>query len=158
MSDESTQQATIGRVAGIDYGTVRIGVAVTDGRRTLASPLENYARSGPEADARFFDRLVREEQVVLFVVGLPVHLAGHESGKSHEARQFAAWLAKTTGVRVVFSDERFTSSEADALLAQGELTSKKRKQRRDMLAAQIMLSGWLEAGQPMSGELLGLDE
>ena len=110
--------------------------------------------SGPN----FFDHLVREEQIVLFVVGLPVHLAGHESGKSHEARQFAAWLGKTTGVRVVFSDERFTSSEAEALLAQGEMTSKKRKQRRDMLAAQIMLSGWLEAGQPMSGELLGLDE
>jgi len=158
MPDESIQQSTAGRVAGIDYGTVRIGVAVTDSRRTLASPLENYTRSGPEADARFFQRLAREEQIGLFVVGLPVHLAGHESAKSVEARRFATWLAETTSVPVVFSDERFTSSEAEALLAQGEMTSKKRKQRRDMLAAQIMLSGWLEAGQPMSGELLGLDE
>lgn len=147
-----------GRVAGIDYGTQRIGVAVTDARRTLASPLVNYTRSGPEADARFFQRLVREEQIVLFVVGLPVHLAGHESAKSLEARRYGQWLAETTSVQVVFADERFTSSEADALLAQGELTSKRRKERRDMLAAQIMLAGWLEAGQPMSGELKGLDE
>ena len=158
MTDNSHALPSTGRVAGIDYGTMRIGVAVTDSRRTLASPLANYTRGGPEADSRYFRQLAREEQVVLFVVGLPVHLAGHESNKSLEARRFAQWLGETTGVRVVFSDERFTSSEADTLLAQGELTSKKRKQRRDMLAAQIMLSGWLEAGQPMSGELLGLDE
>ena len=158
MSNHPIPLPSAGRVAGIDYGTMRIGVAVTDSRRTLASPLANYTRGGPEADARYFQQLAREEQVVLFVVGLPVHLAGHESAKSLEARRFAQWLSETTGVRVVFSDERFTSSEADTLLAEGELTSKKRKQRRDMLAAQIMLAGWLEAGQPMSGELLGLDE
>jgi len=147
-----------GRVAGIDYGTQRIGVAVTDSRRTLASPLANYTRSGADADARFFTKLVDEEQLALFVVGLPVHLAGHESAKSTEARKFAAWLRETTGLPVVFADERFTSSEADALLSQGNLTSKRRKERRDMLAAQIMLAGWLEAGQPMETELKGLDE
>jgi putative Holliday junction resolvase len=153
-----TSLNTSGRVAGIDYGTLRIGVAVTDSRRTLASPLANYSRSGVEADALFFQRLVQEEQLVLFVVGLPVHLAGHESAKSTEARKFAEWLHESTGVPVVFSDERFTSSEADALLSQAELTGKKRKQRRDMLAAQIMLAGWLEAGQPLDAKLKGLDE
>jgi putative Holliday junction resolvase len=158
MTDKSNPPDGIGRVAGIDYGTLRIGVAVTDSRRTLASPHTNYPRSGPEADARFFKRLAQEECIVLFVVGLPVHLAGHESAKSLEARRFATWLAEITSIPVVFADERFTSAEADALLSQGEMTSKKRKQRRDMLAAQIMLAGWLEAGQPLTGELKGLDQ
>lgn len=158
MNTTPNLQSASGRVAGIDYGTQRIGVAVTDSRRTLASPLENYTRAGADADARFFNKLVRDESIVLFVVGLPVHLAGHESAQSVEARQFGKWLSETTGVPVVYSDERFTSSEADALLSQGALTSKRRKERRDMLAAQITLTGWLEAGQPMDVELKDLDE
>ena len=65
-----------GRVAGIDYGTVRIGIALCDPSRTLASPYETYSRRGTEQDARRFQRLVAEEQVTRFVVGLPVHLDG----------------------------------------------------------------------------------
>ena len=81
-----------GRVAGIDFGTVRIGIAISDPGRSIASPLENYTRQGLEQDARRFRRLVAEENVALFVVGLPVHLSGQESRKSQEARQFGKWL------------------------------------------------------------------
>ena len=68
-----------GRVAAIDYGTVRIGIAVSDSRRTIASPLENYTRRSKEADADYFRRLASDENIALFVVGLPVHLDGRES-------------------------------------------------------------------------------
>ena len=74
-----------GRIAAIDYGTVRIGIAVTDSRRTIASPLENYTRRDSARDAERFKHLVREEQITLFVVGLPVHNNGRESQKSIEA-------------------------------------------------------------------------
>ena len=134
-----------GRVAGIDYGTVRIGIAITDARREIASPYENYTRSGLQADARRFQRLVREEDVKLFVVGLPIHLDGRESQKSLEARQFGKWLSEATGVAVEFFDERFTSSQAEQFLLAAELTSKRRKARMDMLAAQILLTAWLES-------------
>jgi putative Holliday junction resolvase len=134
-----------GRVAGVDYGTVRIGIAITDPGRTLASPLEQHTRAGAAADACYFQRLVEREDVRLFVVGLPVHLSGDESQKSHEAREFAQWLGETTGVPVELFDERFTTSLADEALAAGELTKKKRKARRDMLAAQMLLSAWLDA-------------
>ena len=106
-----------GRVAGIDYGTVRIGIALCDPSRTLASPYETYSRRGTEQDARRFQRLVAEEQVTRFVVGLPVHLDGRESRKSEEARMFGRWLGEVTGVAVEFFDERFTSVEAAVLLA-----------------------------------------
>jgi putative Holliday junction resolvase len=134
-----------GRVAGIDYGHVRIGVAITDERRSLASPLANYNRRGQLADATWFRQLAAQERVIRFVVGLPVHLDGRESQKSQEARRFGAWLAEATGVEVEFFDERFTSAQAEELLLGAELTKKRRKARLDMLAAQIMLSAWLES-------------
>ena len=140
-----TSSQPSGRIAGIDYGTVRIGVAITDPARTLASPLEQHNVGDKQADARYFQRLAREEAIKLFVVGLPIHLSGEESQKSYEARQFAKWLGETTGVPVELFDERFTTAEAEAALLSGELTSKQRKKRRDMLAAQFMLSAYLDA-------------
>jgi putative Holliday junction resolvase len=71
-------------------------------------------------------------------------LDGGESQKSTEARQFGRWLAETTGVGVEFFDERFTSHEAEQYLLAAEMTKKRRKKRMDMLAAQIMLTAYLE--------------
>lgn len=107
----------------------------------------NYARRDLASDARFFQQLAKDEAIVKFVVGLPVHTDGSESQKSIEARQFGAWLAETTSVEVVFFDERYSSAEAEAHLIDAGLTSKQRKQRLDMLAAQIMLSAYLEASE-----------
>ena len=135
-----------GRVAGIDYGTVRIGVAISDAERRLASPYENYTRRDKQTDARWFQQFVKEEQIVLFVVGLPLYPSGDESAKSYEARNYGAWLTEQTGVPVEFFDERYTSAEAEQMLQAAELTSKRRKARRDMLAAQIILSSYLESG------------
>ena len=135
----------LGRIAGIDYGRVRVGIAVSDPGRTLASPHENYTRRGAEADARYFRDLVAQDRVVLFVVGLPVHLDGRESQISHEARQFGQWLAATTAVPVEFFDERFSTSEAHELLKDAAVKHKRRKRKLDMLAAQIMLSAYLES-------------
>jgi putative holliday junction resolvase len=138
------EKPAAGRVAGIDYGHVRIGIAISNPERTIVSPLENYTRRGLEQDAQRFRRLTAEESVVLFVVGLPIHLDGGESAKSQEARQFGKWLGEVTGVRVEFFDERFTSHEAEQLLLAADMTRKRRKNRMDMLAAQIMLSAYME--------------
>jgi putative holliday junction resolvase len=148
----------LGRVAGIDYGTVRIGIALSDPGRSIASPIENYTRRNPELDAQRFQRLVKEESVTQFVVGLPVHLDGRESQKSFEARQFGKWLTEITGVPVDFFDERFTSTEAENLLINAEMTSKRRKKRLDMLAAQIMLTAYLESSSRGDNDPGGLDD
>ena len=134
-----------GRVAAIDFGTVRLGIALSDSRRTIASPFENYTRRDKALDSARFRQLVRDEQVAQFVVGLPVHTSGHESQKSIEAREFGAWLQETTGVPVAYFDERFTTVEAEQLLAQAKLTKARRKARLDMLAAQILLTAYLES-------------
>lgn len=147
-----------GRLAGIDFGTVRIGVAVTDPSRTLASPFENYTRRGAEGDAAYFRELAEQEQIVGFVVGLPVHTSGDESQKSHEARQFGQWLAETTSLPVQYYDERYTSSQAEQLLGGAQLTKKQRQKRRDMLAAQIILASYLESNTRQQHDPGSLDD
>ncbi len=133
-----------GRVAGIDYGTVRIGVAVSDPKRLLASPLENYTRRSREQDARHFQKLVHAEQIAGFVIGLPIHASGQESRKSWEARQFGQWLSEVTQRPVCYYDERYTTSQASEALTAADLTKKQRKKRLDKLAAQIILAAFLE--------------
>jgi putative pre-16S rRNA nuclease len=134
------------RIAGIDYGTVRIGIAMADLEVGIAGPYETYTRRGEELDAAYFRKLAREEKLSRLVVGLPVHLDGNESQKSREARQFGAWLEQITGVPVEYFDERFTSTEAEAILGEAQLTKKRRRARVDQLAAQIMLTAYLESG------------
>jgi putative Holliday junction resolvase len=142
MSDELP---ATGRLAGIDFGTVRIGVALCDPGRTLASPHENYTRRGAAQDAEYFRRLIEEERVAGFVVGLPVYASGEESGSSQAARQFGLWLTETTGKPVRYFDERYTSAQAEQMLGLAGLTKKRRKERLDKLAAQIILSAYLES-------------
>jgi putative Holliday junction resolvase len=151
-----------GRIAGIDFGTVRIGIALADAERTLASPFATYVRRGEAADRGYFRRLVADEHVGQFVVGLPVHLDGRESAKSAEARRFGAWLAGATGIDVQFFDERFTTHEAQLHLAEAKLSKKKRQARLDKLAAQIMLAAYLEVSRADARRLAepprGLDD
>ena len=142
MSDEIP---ATGRLAGIDYGTVRIGIAISDAGQTIASPLDNYNRRNQQLDDRYFVEMVKQESVVGLVVGLPVHLSGDESQKSNEARQFGKRLGQLTGLPVAYFDERFTSAHAEQLLQASGLTKKKRKQRLDKLAAQILLTAYLES-------------
>lgn len=134
------------RIAGIDFGRARIGIAVVSTEVGLAMPLETYHRRGPVEDAKRFQQLVAEEGIDRFVVGLPVHVDGRESAESRAAREFGEWLAEQTGRPVEYFDERYTSIEAEELLREQPLRASQRKARRDALAAQIILTGYLEAG------------
>ncbi|MHB1425827.1 MAG: Holliday junction resolvase RuvX [Gemmataceae bacterium] len=136
------------RLLGVDYGSVRIGLAVSDAERRLSSPLAVQERSNRERDAAYFRVLVEAEEIGAIVVGLPVHLDGREGQKAVEARVFGAWLAESTGLPVTFWDERFSTVEAESALWQAGLTHKKRKARRDRVAAQMILQAYLDAGCP----------
>jgi putative Holliday junction resolvase len=144
MTSESNSSAQRGRLAGIDYGTVRVGVALTDFDQRYCSPHEIYNRRTLPLDAAYFKKLVKEERVILFVVGLPTHLDGYESAKSLEVRKFGKWLTEQTGLSVEYTDERYSSVEADNLLRDAGLKASERKKKLDMLAAQILLSSYLE--------------
>lgn len=150
MPSTSDQQPTPslpteGRLLGIDYGHVRVGIAVSTPEQNIASPLENYTRGSDDADAEFLRELVDEYRIVGIVVGLPVHMSGDESESSRRAREFGAWVGRVTGLPVAFWDERFTSSMAEAHLMSAQLTKKQRAARRDKLAATFLLQSYLDA-------------
>lgn len=146
------------RWMGVDYGDKRIGLALADDETKIATPWQNYTRRSPEVDADFFRAICQAEGLNRIVVGLPVNTDGSEGDKARAARRFGAWLKSVTGLKVFFYDERYTTVEADALLANTKLPKKKKKARRDMLAAQIMLQEFIDAGCPKDAQPGPLDD
>jgi len=136
------------KLLGIDYGTVRIGLAVSDPDRKFAFPLQTHECRNREVDGKFFLNVIQNEEIGSLLVGLPVHLSGDEGQKAKEARSFGKWLSGLTGLPVIFWDERYSSVEAETHLLAAGLTSKRRKARRDRVAAQIFLQSYLDAGCP----------
>ncbi len=134
-----------GRLIGLDYGTRRIGVAVSTPDQKIASPVESYARAGNDNDARHLKELAHEYEAVGLVVGLPVHMSGQEGEKAREARKFGQWLHDELGLPVCYWDERFTTAQAEGALMDASLGKSKRKARLDKVAAQIMLQAFLDA-------------
>jgi putative Holliday junction resolvase len=149
-----------GRLAGVDYGTVRIGVAICDPSRTWTSPLLTVHRQPPAKEASLFQKLVHENQIVGWVVGLPIHCDGRDSAKAQEASGFAQWLAQITRLPIRFVDERFSTAMANRLLRDAELTHKQRKKQVDKIAALVILDAYLESSKhpnyrPITLENLG---
>ncbi|QEH32709.1 Putative Holliday junction resolvase [Aquisphaera giovannonii] len=138
----------MGRILGLDFGLRRVGAAISDSGRSIASPLEVYERGDEARDARHYRQLALENDVDLLVVGLPVHTTGREGELAGHARRWGAWLASVTSLPVRFTDERYTSVEADNLMISSGLKRQRRKALRDKLAAQILLQGYLDAGCP----------
>ena len=95
-------------------------------------------------DQQYFLNLVQVEQLVGFVVGLPVHMSGDASAKSKQAIEFGTWLSEVTSLPVDYIDERYTTAAAREMLNKTALSGKKRKAMLDKLAAQIILTGYLD--------------
>jgi putative Holliday junction resolvase len=136
------------RTLGLDFGTRRVGAAVSDPRRMIATPLEVHERTDPAQDARHYQKLVAEHEVDRIVIGLPLHTGGREGTAASMARTWGDWLARATGLPVTYFDERYTTSQAEDALIGAGLRRSKRKGLRDMLAAQILLQDYLDAGSP----------
>jgi putative pre-16S rRNA nuclease len=146
------------RLLGVDFGQVRVGLAVSDADRHIASPFATYSRRNSEHDANYFRKLVLTEEIAEIVVGLPLHLDGREGQKAIEARAYGRWLAETTGLPVLFWDERFSTVQAESVLWEAGLTHKRRKDRRDRVAAQMLLQAYIDAGCPGEQPSQALDE
>jgi putative Holliday junction resolvase len=145
------------RLLGVDYGNVRIGLAISDPDRKIAFPLATHQRTTREQDAAYFRQVIAEESVGGIVLGLPVHLNGNEGQAAAAARAFGQWLGELTGLPLVYWDERFTTVEAESALWDAGLTHKQRKQRRDKVAAQMLLQAYLDAGCPLDPRAGPLD-
>lgn len=132
------------RVVGIDLGTRRIGVAVSDPTGTLASPYEVVERS-PQSYAAIA-RIVAEVEAGRVVVGLPLSLDGRDGPAAVKAREEAAALGQALPVPVELYDERLTTVTANRSMMDLQMKADARKRVVDKVAAAVMLQSWLDSG------------
>jgi putative holliday junction resolvase len=138
------------RVVGLDVGARRIGVAVSDPTRTLARPMAVLQVAGLDAAAlaRVADEIARlaieDDGVEAIVVGLPRRLDGRPTEMTAHVQTFAGQLGSRTGLPVSLQDERLTSHEAEARLAERDKDWRSRKKRIDAAAAAIILQDHLD--------------
>lgn len=139
------------RVVGVDLGTRRIGVAVSDSTGTLASPHLVLERTGDvAADHRRLAEIVVDVGAERVVVGLPLSMSGAAGPAAEAAAAEAATLAGVVGVPVETFDERLTTVSADRALRAGGARSRSRRPQRggiDKAAAAVMLQAWLDGGR-----------
>ncbi|MGN0960704.1 MAG: Holliday junction resolvase RuvX [Christensenellales bacterium] len=133
------------RVMALDYGDVRIGIAMSDVTRFLASGYENYTRVNLEADCKHISQIVANKNVKIIVFGLPLNMDGSEGDRVKKTREFADILSKYTDAKIEYLDERLTSVSAEKILISADVSRKKRKQVLDKLSATIILQDYLDA-------------
>jgi len=136
-----------GRVLGIDLGTRRVGLALSDALRIVSSPLDTVPmRSEPDLVARLA-RLCREKDVALAVIGLPVSADGSEGPLCERARRVRQKLVDA-GIPATLQDESWSSREAEDVLRQTGKTRRSSKEKVDAIAASIILREFLAAASP----------
>ena len=133
------------KVMALDYGEVRIGVAMTDLMRLIASPFETYVRKSLDQDLDHICTLINDNSVKTVVVGLPLNMDGTEGERAQKTREFVDVLKTKTNVEFVFQDERLSSVSAEELLLEGGMKRKDRKQNIDKVAAAIILESYLNS-------------
>ncbi len=133
------------RILGLDHGTRRVGVAVSDEMHMIAQPLEYIA---PEPFAEFLERLkeiIREKEIGLIVIGMPRNMDGSYGPAALKVQEFAAALKDAVTVPLKLWDERLTTSQAQKFLIQGGVRRNQRKEKVDKTAAAILLQSYLDS-------------
>lgn len=133
------------RILALDFGSKRIGVALSDELLLTAQGMETIERRDIKADLATVGRLARENAVTEIVVGLPLNMDGTHSAKTKEVVAFIDSLAKSVDIPVKTQDERLTTVQAERALLEGDMSRAKRKGLRDMLAAQLILQAYLDS-------------
>jgi putative Holliday junction resolvase len=136
--------ATAGRLMALDLGRKTIGLALSDTRHTIATPLETIKRTKFTADATRLRALIAAHGVGGLVIGLPVAMDGSEGPRCQSVRQFAASLLETIDIPIVFWDERLSTAAVTRGMIEADLTRKRRAALVDRAAAAYILQGFLD--------------
>ncbi|MBQ6384360.1 MAG: Holliday junction resolvase RuvX [Clostridia bacterium] len=131
------------RMLALDIGDVRIGIAVSDPSRTIATPLEVLKRVGWGPDTRYIKALCERYETDQVLSGLPLNMDGSEGFQAQKVRAFCEQLEKT-GLSVTFQDERLTTVVAEDALLEDNMSRADRKKNVDKIAAAVILQQWLD--------------
>jgi putative pre-16S rRNA nuclease len=138
-----------GRILAIDYGSRRMGLAVSDPLGITAQGLETLERKNKRADFGRLERTIREYQVREIVLGNPLRMSGQEGTQSQKVAEFAEELRQRFQLPVHLWDERLTSAEANRLLRENEVSLKRRAQAVDRMAAVLILQSFMQSRSAM---------
>lgn len=133
-----------GRILGVDVGTVRIGLALSDLERMIASPLQTVQGRDQQAAIEEIRALVDTHEVQALVVGLPLDLDGTEGRAAKRTRRFIDRLEQRLLLPVHWLDERLTSAQATRALIEADVGRSQRKKVIDQVAAALILQSWLD--------------
>jgi putative Holliday junction resolvase len=141
----SDRSSAPGRILGLDVGSRRIGIAVSDPLGITAQGLETLQRKNKKHDLNYLHRLIRQYDVKEIVIGLPLRMSGEQGTQADKTRAFADELRRRFGLPVHLWDERLTSAQANRLLRTTGLSIEKRGRAVDRMAAVLILQGWMES-------------
>jgi len=133
------------RILGLDVGTKRIGMAVSDLLGITAQGIETLQRKNKRLDFERLGRVIADYEVAEIVMGLPLRMSGAEGTQSSKMREFAEELRQRFQLPVHLWDERLTSAQANRLLRETEMSIKRRGQVVDQMAAVLILQSWMES-------------
>ncbi len=133
-----------GALAGLDFGTKTIGVAVSDGLRSVATPLETVKRKKFTEDAARLLEIAEKRALTGFVLGLPRNMDGSEGPRAQSTRAFARNLSRLTEIPIGYWDERLSTVAAERALLEADTSRKRRAEVIDHVAAGYILQGMLD--------------
>ena len=141
----STESATPPfRILALDFGARNLGLAVSDELGLTAQGLPTYRRSNKQRDLDHLRRLIRQYRIGEIVMGLPLRLSGAEGTQAEKVREFAEELRRRFKLPVHLVDERLTSVEANRVLRETAMSTRRRAEVVDRLAAVLILQSFLE--------------
>lgn len=141
-----------GRILALDLGKKRIGLALSDPLGITAQGLDTLQRTNIREDMAALARLIDGHGVTMVLIGNPLHMSGDESRQSAHAREFAARIEERVRVPVQFWDERLTTVEAQRVLHESGISSRKRARSVDRLSAVILLESYLDSLKWANGD------
>ena len=133
------------RIMCLDYGDVRIGIALSDLLQTIASPYDTYTRKNLQSDLEYFKNLAVSQSVERVVIGLPYNMDGTSGERIEVTKEFGTKLSDYLKLPVEYVDERLSSVEAEDILAEAKVPAIKRKGLIDKIAAGIILESYLNS-------------
>lgn len=133
-----------GRLLGIDYGSVRLGLALSDRGHRLAQGLAVYRRRDLVSDFAYLKELMAQHQIAAIVLGLPLNMNGSLGEQARQVLLFKVQLEAELKLPVALFDERLSSAEAERVLLSADFSRRRRRGLRDQLAATLILQGYLD--------------
>jgi putative Holliday junction resolvase len=141
------------RVLGIDFGSKRIGLAISDETCTIALGIDYLDGGADKAVSEAIGRIASSRGVGKIVIGIPLRMNGQPSEQTERTLRFLETLQKATNLTIERWDERLTSKQAERALLEGDVRRKDRREKIDTMAAQLMLQSYLDATNNRSSGL-----